>query len=201
MCSSAHTVIAVIGSASECPSAVSSYSTRGGTSAYAVRVSSPSRSSLRSGSVSTLGATPPTRPRRWLKRSGPSRRTSTIRAVHLSLMRSSTARLGQSGLWISGFMVTLKYSVTKRYRDRYGGSRTQQAGRRRLLHDGVCWEPRESGRRPLRTPLHPAQPRRPGWPGGLHRLREVAAQRAPERPTPYQTRHRRRRHGRDPRPP
>src|SRR5256885_15359472 len=184
MCSSAHAVITVIGSAREYPSAVSSYWTRGGTSAYAVRVRSPSRSSLRSVSVSTLGATPPTRTRRWLKRSGPSRRTSTISAVHLSLMRSSTTRLGQSGLWMSGFIVTLKYSVTKRYRDRYGGFRTQQAGCRRLLHDGVCREPRESGRRPLRTPLHPAQPRRPRWPGGLHRIREVAAQRVPERPTP-----------------
>ena len=97
MCASAQAATCRIGSSSERPSAVSSYSTRGGTSANALRVTTPSRSRLRSVCVRTFGATPPIRSRRWLNRCGPSSSVRTTSTVHLSPILSRTARVGQCG--------------------------------------------------------------------------------------------------------
>ena len=73
------------------PSGVRLYSTRGGTSGWAVRTTSPSRSRLRSVRVSMRWEMPPSMPRwRSLKRCVPSPSTEITSTLHLSPMRSST---------------------------------------------------------------------------------------------------------------
>lgn len=76
-----------------CPVGVSAYSTRGGTSAYAVRDTRPSRSRFRRVSVSIRCEMPGICRWRSVKRRCPRSRVVTISSVHLSQIRSSTARI------------------------------------------------------------------------------------------------------------
>src|SRR5262245_47227597 len=79
------------GSSNECPSLVSSYSTRGGMVGKTVRVTRPSRSRHRSVKVSIRCEMLPSARRSSLNRLGPSPSVLTTSTVHLSPTRASTS--------------------------------------------------------------------------------------------------------------
>lgn len=112
-----HVSSAFSGPRSVSPAGVSSYSTRGGTSAKTVRVTRPSRSRPRRVCVSIFWEIPATSWQISLKRRGPPARVPTTSTVHLSPIRSSTRRLGQPasyGLGVASVCRGESSIVTKR---------------------------------------------------------------------------------------
>lgn len=92
-CASAHPATATSGTSSVLPSAVNEYSTRGGTTGYTTRSTSPSRSSWRSVSVSIRCEMPSIDRCSSVKRMVPSPRSVMTKTLHLSPMRVRTSRM------------------------------------------------------------------------------------------------------------